>query len=593
MASESAEKQAQDDLSSSLAKIMEENPGFTKDQAWQKLRDDMLANNPFVPPKEGCPVNRLPPELLASIFRLGKQMQEEEHGVIEDEDEEADNYKSIIDSVWEEKNTQEGDKKEKSMTRVLVDASEDEIAFSEDSEMYDTDEEDESETELPFQLWRSVALGTPTLWTTLAFNESPQFEKSQAYIERAKGSPLDIVINASIPEDWQESDHPDHPDYQPSDLESEEDEGDFCEHHQTVHKHPRRFRSAPPQQGSDPSGKRKGKGKEEETELSRPEVPFLSQKEVSTILDIICPIVSQWRIFEFNASLYSYIYLLLERLETLPAAPILEVLQIYHYEDCDEYEAFSPPELAKSFLPFNGNIPRLKEIALWGVHLDWDRSVIFLQGLHDLELAYHAKDVRPSWSTFCTIIANCPDLRTLSLCLSDDEWTPSPLEIPSLKTSANPRASSQGCSTLKLLDYRDLPEGDEESQPGSSNVPSASSATAGSSSAALSSAPPSSGPKIYCPQLETLTVNGISGDRLKLLVEKRKELGHPLKKMCIPEEAEMEEEDEEWLRQNLESLEYFEPSDYDTDEEMELEPDEGDIDSDDDGDVQMTVLTVG
>ncbi|KAF8984462.1 hypothetical protein BDQ17DRAFT_1437036 [Cyathus striatus] len=87
---------------------------------------------------------------------------------------------------------QQGDKKEKSMSHVLIDASEDEIAVDE------------------------------------------EWEDTGAYIERAKGSPLDIVINASIPEDRQGSDHPDHSDYQPSDPESKEDEGNFCEHHQTT-----------------------------------------------------------------------------------------------------------------------------------------------------------------------------------------------------------------------------------------------------------------------------------------------------------------------------------------------------------------------
>lgn len=32
----------------------------------------------------------------------------------------------------------------------------------------------------------------------------------------------------------------------------------------------------------------------------------------------------------------------------------------------------------------------LKHVALWGVHLDWERAS-FLEGLEDLELAYHSK----------------------------------------------------------------------------------------------------------------------------------------------------------------------------------------------------------
>jgi hypothetical protein len=51
---------------------------MSPEAAMQKAEAELLTNNPFRPPTHGCPVNDLPPELLAHIFQLGCKLDEEE-----------------------------------------------------------------------------------------------------------------------------------------------------------------------------------------------------------------------------------------------------------------------------------------------------------------------------------------------------------------------------------------------------------------------------------------------------------------------------------------------------------------------------------
>jgi len=114
-------------------------------------------------------------------------------------------------------------------------------------------------------------------------------------------------------------------------------------------------------------------------------------------------------------------------LAALPSAPSLEVLQLYHYEDTEDYDFFHPKALKDPFpVLFSGNAPKLSHIALWGVHIAWsmDKNT-FLTDLKDLELAYHAGDVRPSWEEFERILLASPRLDTLTLCLSGPSGSPS------------------------------------------------------------------------------------------------------------------------------------------------------------------------
>ncbi|KAF8441102.1 hypothetical protein L210DRAFT_3479592 [Boletus edulis BED1] len=109
---------------------------------------------------------------------------------------------------------------------------------------------------------------------------------------------------------------------------------------------------------------------------------------------------------------------------SVPAAPQLTTLELYYYEDTVNPVAFHHPTL------FAGSAPMLTRIVLWRVHVDWDQPwVASASNLTDLELAYHAEDVRPSWAQFSTILRSASVLQKLSLCQSGPSGEPPPWSI--------------------------------------------------------------------------------------------------------------------------------------------------------------------
>ena len=85
----------------------------------------------------------------------------------------------------------------------------------------------------------------------------------------------------------------------------------------------------------------------------------------------------------------------------------------------------------------------------------------------------------------------------------------------------------------------------------------------------------------YLPKLETLTTSGISGSMMCDLLSRRKAV--PLKHVLMDSDAEVNEEEEEWLRREVETFEFFDGSDDEDDDEgdpaiTELDEEEGDAD---------------
>ncbi|KAI0372148.1 hypothetical protein BV20DRAFT_978386 [Pilatotrama ljubarskyi] len=240
------------------------------------------------------------------------------------------------------------------------------------------EEKDEQERRLPFNVlvshvcarWRAVAIDNPLLWSHVRFIGDPPYDRATTYLERAKGAPLAITIDRTV-----------------------QDEDDFSM---------------------------------SEEEPDEPEDNDPDLEIIGGIMDLILPHVAHWQALQIMVSFYPHMHRALQALGAAGPAPMLEVLQLYHYEDTDEHLRFKQPELrAQPFRLFDGVAPRLTAVALWGVHLNWDKaSSPFLSGLTDLELAYHARDVRPSFADFARILRSSPDLRTLTLCLSCPAGTP-------------------------------------------------------------------------------------------------------------------------------------------------------------------------
>ncbi|KAF7299092.1 hypothetical protein MIND_00857500 [Mycena indigotica] len=593
--------------------------------AMQKVQADMLANNPWVPPKNGCPVNDLPPELLAHIFMLGCTMQEEE-GENEDDDDDDD----VLDLAehWETDDDEEADEDvemgspEKKSTTLPV--NEPDESDSEDE--HDGLEEEDEEPFVPFQVlvshvcrhWRSIALNTHTLWTKLHFDGHVTIDAAETWIKRANGLPLDITIDST-------HGHPKEPGPNQPPLPHATYVVNGEEQTSMVQVILDQISGTLTTAAAPVNDQEEG-GALPEEEYD----PCISFDDLTEILDLIIPYASDWRLFEVSVNDYKQMYAVLERISACSAAPVLEEFGLYSYDesgDPEETDHFSPPELAKAFLPFNGVAPKLKKLALWAVHLDWEASLSFVRNISELELAYHVRDVRPSFATFQAIVQNSPQLEFLSLCFSGPGGDLEKLEIPSLRNLVlcylesdyvKPLMQSLVLPELQELTL-DLAEEDYTefvAQLAGPAPQSTRSLLAGLSLLKIScldcndkavdllmaqldslkrmdlncageeerffhrlfKAQPNAKSPLYCPKLEGVRVAGKEGSDLKKLVIARKAMGVPLKQVLICRRDYVSPRDDKWLRENVETLEYFEASES----EDELVDIEG-ADDDDEG----------
>jgi len=330
---------------------------------------------------------------------------------------------------------------------------------------------------------------------------------------------------------------------------------------------------------------------------------------------------------------------------------------VYHHEEFDDFEFFSGDDKT-SYLPFHGDAPLLESAIFWGVHIDWDNSLHFLQGLREFELSFHSKDVRPSYATFTQIIKNSPELHTLSLALSgpflptgvqfDDvgQWGPEPFDISSVHhltlqyddpTSASALIQHFYFPNLRSLTL-DFDSEDYTSFVRKLLVPvkgRSISILPGLESLKISGLPcdlatveamlkqltnlkvfelncfgteemvifrklidPMAGrkkpgqikavaqtlPKVFCPLLETFTVTSVSESRIKSLVLARKTAGVPLKTLRLSYDDCISMKTQDWLKNHVEVVEFFEASDAEEEVEVDMDEDNGDDDDDEDED---------
>jgi hypothetical protein len=210
------------------------------------------------------------------------------------------------------------------------------------------------------QRWRTVALVTPSLWTKISVSllESVCLERPKTLLERSKSLPIDIEI-------------------------------DCC--------------SQPPDDCYE-------------------EVSF---RNLDALISLLVPHISRWRSIEVAVSCHKYILVFLSAVSdpSIGGAPQLEALKLYDHADVGSHATFAHYDLIPHFKLFGGVAPRLKTVVLRGVHVDWCQEWLSRgSNISDLELCFHAEDVRPSWSQFVGILT--PKLKTLSL------WCSGPLGFP-------------------------------------------------------------------------------------------------------------------------------------------------------------------
>ena len=502
------------------------------------------------------PVNTLPNELLSYIFTLGSEA--EEDGDHDDDEEEEDVHTHMVP------------RRPCLPFKVLV------------SHIC--------------RRWRTVAVETSMLWAHLNFAEGPPFDKSRTWLERSKGCALDIELDCTVNEDADSDEFDDPPD---ASLHDNDDE-----------------LVAPEDRVAMPGGPAPVK-----TKPSR--LPGrVSPVDLPIVRDMILPHVWRWRIFELMVNDYQIMYGILSTLASVPEAPQLQVLRLYHYDDNDDYDHFRPPHLKQPlFAPFRGRAPNLLNAALWGVHVDWE-ACAFLQGLEELELAYHAKDVRPSYEIFARILQGSPDLHILTLCASGpagnpEDWPTDVIELPSVKhlvlaffepsyvSALMKRLVFPNLSTLAL----DFDSGDYSSflaqlaRPAPTqrhslcqNLIDLKVSGMQCSNAALATfyaaLPNLTSLNLNCyhllprqffkylypgrrdadepegcflPKLESLSTSGISGTEMRELLISRS--GVPIKHVLMDSAADVDIEEEEWIRNKVETFEFFDGSDDEDDDD--------------------------
>ncbi|KAI5998621.1 hypothetical protein EDD15DRAFT_2517080 [Pisolithus albus] len=156
----------------------------------------------------------------------------------------------------------------------------------------------------------------------------------------------------------------------------------------------------------------------------------LSNADLEKLFTFLVPHVPRWGSIDVHVTSYEHMYTFLKTLSdpSVPPASQLQVLRLYHHEEFDGHiTRFPESDFSDHFTLFNGSAPRLQNVSLWGVHVDWTQSWLHSPNLVELELAYHTPDVRPDWPTFSAMLrATAPTLE--KLCLESSGPSGSPYE---------------------------------------------------------------------------------------------------------------------------------------------------------------------
>ncbi|KAH8832990.1 hypothetical protein DL96DRAFT_1492799 [Flagelloscypha sp. PMI_526] len=197
---------------------------------------------------------------------------------------------------------------------------------------------------------RSVARATGSLWTRIVFTfpfDSEDLISLAIRLSLSKGCPLDVCLDLRDPEwDW--------------DLDSDETDHDF------------------------------------------------TADDMQILLTVLLPHARRFRSLEVLCDTWEPVHAFLSRTQTVGSLPLLETLRLAR---CNAYFAKKgqvfEPESLKAPLPLFGGatLPRLKQLSLSGVHVDWQS--LSLTGLTSLELKFHAADIMPSVDAFSDLLAGC------------------------------------------------------------------------------------------------------------------------------------------------------------------------------------------
>ncbi|KAF8837748.1 hypothetical protein BDN67DRAFT_877520, partial [Paxillus ammoniavirescens] len=541
-----------------------------------------LPDNPFFLQKDNsCLFNHLPPELLSRIFEVGASG----NGYEEEDEMIAQSWNETHANCLEEKN-------EESMGTTAnddIDMTDEEDTNEEASSVrVMTGSSDTSPPWPPFQIvvshvcrrWRSVAFSTPSLWTYIDVSPEarPPYEHVSTLLERSKSLPIDIFIDCEPDEDSVSKD------------EDRPSVADVKSLFALLVPHVRRWRSMHVETSSyehmyafltavsDPSISPASQLRtlrlyhcDEEEEFSSFANPELSKH--FTLFGGSAPCL-RWLALSGVHVDWSQGWL------ASASASNLTVLELaYHTEDVrPSWTAFATilrgaPALETLILCLSGPSG---DLAQWVIepnsaHTGGDLNApIQLLKLTDLELALHS----PTYASGLLRKLYIPALKGLTLNFEDGDYTefinhliePATTVDP-LPAHEQPRNLLSGLESLKIFG---LPCAYQGVRTLYSELESL--VTLNVSMSYLSDAfldllcnprriPLTEHNFIQLPRLTTLCVSGTSGDRIREVVRHRRAAGFPLKSIYVEESCDVDDDDVEWIKDNVETFEFFERSD--------------------------------
>ncbi|KIJ10885.1 hypothetical protein PAXINDRAFT_138199 [Paxillus involutus ATCC 200175] len=446
-----------------------------------------------------------------------------------------------------------------------------------------TGSSDTSPPWLPFQIvvshvcrrWRSVAFSTPSLWTYIAVSPEarPPYRHVSILLERSKSLPIDIFIDCEPDEDSVSKD------------EDRPSEADVKSLFALLIPHVHRWRSMHVEASSYKHVYAFL------TAVSDPSVALASQ--LRTLRLYHCDDEEEFASFAkhftlFGGSAPSLKWLALSGVHVdwsqgwLASASNLVTLELaYHTEDVrPSWTAFTTilrgaPALETLILYLSGPSG---DLAQWVIepnpaHTGGDLNApIQLLKLTDLDLALHS----PTYASGLLRKLYIPALKglTLHFASEDGDYTEfvnhlvePATTIDPLPAHKQPRSLLSGLERLKISGLPCAYQGVRTLYSELESLITLDVSMSYLSDAFLDLL--CNPRRISCtehtfiqlPRLETLWVSGTSGDRIREVVRHRRAAGFPLKSIYVEESCDVDDDDVEWIEDNVEIFGFFEGSD--------------------------------
>jgi len=544
-----------------------------------KFKKPPPLGDPYKPPREGiCPIDDLPDELLSYIFQIG----------VEEEQEWDEDSESSDDDEWEDVDDDD-------------DVSDGASANSSDltlsrplSAVTDSDlQVEQNRVTLPFQVlvthicqrWRTVALDSHRFWTVLTFRKHTKLAQTKEYISRSNGLPLTIELDCSTDDD--------NLDIEGLDLSDTSEDGKGLLSLEELGQILDLLESAISQWGNfifHSSGYDYVQFLMSRLEKF-PAAPLLESFQVHTHEErdeiAITQAEQEIRYLPFHGQAPNLKEAVFWGIHIDWEGALPNFLRGLHDLEFSFLMDFERPTYAV-FTEIIKNSPELRTLTLSsagpvlpdGIAFDsdqaWGPVPLAIPSLIELVLQYH----EPKYAAALVQHLDVPKVTHLLLDFDEEDYSEfvqtlaKPAkgrdqsllwQISHLKVSGLPCDIASVESFLtQLLSLKSLnlkifgPE--EEAIYDKLLDPQARKWMSG---------PLVDIPKIFCPKLEEITTTGLDGGSIKALIIARRDAGAPLKKVHMALSHNLLTDDELWIRDNVEELRFYEPSDSDSEEEDE------------------------